>query len=146
MSYCIDVDLENIVFPTQRESETKENENSSSSSQPQSKRELKSVEESFDPEDHTNKFKIKNFDLAKNFMKGRQCGRESTPARSKKVKQTKNKLAKIKANIPKAIRDMKKAWDEDNELSSSITGTDKVENFEAPKMEKIVKISMIFQL
>lgn len=37
-----------------------------------SQNQIKIVEENFDPEDRMNKFKIRNFELAKNFMKGRQ--------------------------------------------------------------------------
>ena len=52
-----------------------------------------------DVQERTNMFMIKNIEIAQNFMKGRQCGRESTPSRKGLSKKQKSNLSKIKTRI-----------------------------------------------
>jgi len=144
MVKIIDMDLENIDFPTPRD-EDQENEGSTPSSKSQSDAKLEGIEENFGSENAVNKFTIHNYELAKNFMKGRQCGRENTPTRNRETKQRKLKLAKINANIPKVNRG-KKVWGEDLQLSPVHSLSDKVESLERSNKEKSDKISMLIYL
>lgn len=98
-------------------------------------------QDKIDAEDRMNKFKIKNFELAKNFMKGRQFGRENTPVRSKASKKRKAGLSKIKTNLPQYKPKAPKAWDEESQASVSGVSFDKVEPFDTPKNKKITRMS-----
>ena len=90
-----------------------------------------------DVKERTNNFIIKNYEIAQNFMKGRQCGRENTPSRKGLSKKQKSNLSKIKPkfNLNNAV----KAWEED-ETQMSGTSLDKVEVIRKPKITKISKI------
>jgi hypothetical protein len=131
----IDMDLEDLNFNSHRE-EIKESDAASSTSQDRASLQVKEVVEDIEVDDSMDKFPIKNFELAKNFMKGRQCGRENTPVRSKESQKQVNKLAKI--SIPK-YEDSKKAWDDDSQLQTPGGSLDKFETFDTQKNKKITR-------
>jgi hypothetical protein len=131
----LDMDLEDLDFNSHRE-EIKESEAASSTSQDRALLQVKEVVEDIEVDDSMHKFSIKNFELAKNFMKGRQCGRENTPVRSKETQKQVNKLAKI--SKPK-YEDSKKAWDDDSQLQTPRGSLDKIEAFDTPKNKKITR-------
>ena len=141
----IDVDMNESNEASQsrnRDVEDKPEVESSDTSESQPVKEKMIIENSqLDLEDKDNKFKIKNFELAKDFMKGRQCGRENTPSRSTLSKEEMSNLNKIGSNFNQFnINSKKKAWDEDDQQTSNFS-IDRVESFDNSKVKKITQIS-----
>ena len=90
-----------------------------------------------DVQERINMFMIKNYEIAQNFMKGRQCGKENTPSRKGLSKNQKSNLSKIKTRIN--FNNAAKAWEEDETQISGVN-FDKIEVIKKPNITKILKI------
>jgi hypothetical protein len=94
------------------------------------------IEQEINKVNRDDQFKIHNTDLAQNFMKSRQYGRENTPVRKIRNRTQKN-LSKLHHKIGKKATKTKNVWDDESMISGSVSlSTDRVEAYDTPRSKR----------